>query len=67
MQEYGGHGYARISYVVKDSKEVEGSLWSRVGAGIDRHEVVGAKRGVVDVAVGERTMMFPAKGVLSVS
>ena len=51
---------------MKDSKEVEGSLWSRVGAGVDRHEVVGAKRGVVDVAVGERTMMLPAKGVLSI-
>ena len=51
---------------MKDSKEVEGSLWSRVGAGVDRHEVVGAKCGVVDIAVGERTMMFPAKGELSI-
>ena len=50
---------------MKNSKEVERSLWSRIGAGVDRHKVVGAKRGVVDVAVRERTMMLPAKGVLS--
>ena len=53
------------SYVVKDSKEVEWSLWPWVGAGIDRHKVVGAKRGVVDVAVGKRTMMLPAERVIS--
>ena len=50
---------------MKDSKEVERSLWSRIGAGIDGHEVVGAKGGVVDVAVREGTMMLPAKRVLS--
>lgn len=50
---------------MKDSKEVERSLWSRIGAGIDGHEVVGAKRGVVDVAVREGTVMLPAKRVLS--
>ena len=49
---------------MKNSKEVKGSLWPRIGAGVDRHEVVGAKCGVVDIAVGERTMMLPAKGVL---
>ena len=46
---------------MKDPKEVERSLWSRIGAGIDCHEIVGAKGGVMDVAVRERTMMLPAK------
>ena len=54
-----------MSYIVKDPKEVERSLWSRIGAGINSHEVVRAKGGVVDVTVRERTMVLPAQRVLS--
>jgi hypothetical protein len=50
---------------VKNSKEVERSLWSGIGASVNSHEVVGAKRGVVDVAIRERTMVLPAHRVLS--
>ena len=54
-----------MSYIVKDPKEVERSLWSRIGAGINSHEVVGTKGGVVDITVRERTMVLPAQRVLS--
>ena len=50
---------------MKDAKEVQGSLGSRIGASIDSHEVVGTKGSVVDVAVRERAMVLPAERVLS--
>ena len=51
---------------MKYAKEVERPLWSRVGAGICGHEVVGAKRGVVDVGVGERAVVLPTQRVVPV-
>ena len=48
------------------AKEVERSLWSGVGAGVDGHEVVGAKGGVVDVGVGERAVVTPTQRVVPV-
>ena len=54
------HQILSLSYIMKDTKKVERSLWSRTGAGVDGHEVVRAKGGVVDVAVRESAMMLPA-------
>ena len=46
------------------AKEVERSLWSGIGAGVDGHEVVRAKGGVVDVGVGERAVVTPTQRVV---
>lgn len=61
-QSFDKVGY--VSHIVEDTKEVERSLGSGIGAGVDSHEVVGAKGGVVDVAVGERAMVTPTQRVV---
>lgn len=58
--------FRMFSHIMEDAKEIERSLWSGVGASVSSHEVVGAKGGVVDVAVGERAVVLPAERVVPV-